>query len=92
MLADPSQPIQIDGAHGEGGGQILRTCLALSLRTGRPFQLSRVRHNRENAGRAAAPRLYPKGGSSSTVRPQCKGLTEDRARHRYDPDHAGTIR
>ena len=50
MLADSSQLIQIDGAHGEGGGQILRTCLALSLRTGRPFQLSRVRHNREKPG------------------------------------------
>ncbi|HEU4509545.1 MAG TPA: hypothetical protein VFR78_14975 [Pyrinomonadaceae bacterium] len=29
--------IAIDGSHGEGGGQIIRTSLALSLVTGKPF-------------------------------------------------------
>ena len=29
--------ITIDGSQGEGGGQILRTSLALSLVTGQPF-------------------------------------------------------
>jgi RNA 3'-terminal phosphate cyclase (ATP) len=33
----------IDGAQGEGGGQILRTALALSLVTGTPFRLERIR-------------------------------------------------
>ena len=28
-------PVEIDGSHGEGGGQILRTSLALAIVTGR---------------------------------------------------------
>ena len=32
--------IEIDGSAGEGGGQILRTALALSMCTGRPFTLT----------------------------------------------------
>ena len=35
--------IAIDGSEGEGGGQILRTALALSLVTGRPFRIERIR-------------------------------------------------
>lgn len=46
----PQAPVEIDGAYGEGGGQILRTALALSLRTGRPFHLSNVRQNRDKPG------------------------------------------
>ena len=40
----------IDGAQGEGGGQILRTALALSLVTGMPFRLERIRAGRERPG------------------------------------------
>ena len=42
--------IQIDGSHGEGGGQILRTALALSVCTGTPFRIERIRANREKGG------------------------------------------
>jgi RNA 3'-terminal phosphate cyclase (ATP) len=35
--------IAIDGSEGEGGGQILRTSLALSLVTGQPFRMERIR-------------------------------------------------
>jgi RNA 3'-terminal phosphate cyclase (ATP) len=45
--------IELDGSFGEGGGQILRTSLALSLLTGKPFHLRHVR-----AGRAK-PGLHP---------------------------------
>lgn len=38
--------IEIDGSFGEGGGQILRTSLALSLMTGKPFRLRKIRANR----------------------------------------------
>jgi RNA 3'-terminal phosphate cyclase (ATP) len=37
--------ITIDGSEGEGGGQILRTALALV--TGRPFRIERIRAGRK---------------------------------------------
>jgi RNA 3'-terminal phosphate cyclase (ATP) len=42
--------ITIDGSFGEGGGQIIRTSLALSLVTGKPFRVERVRARREKPG------------------------------------------
>lgn len=45
-----SSLVEIDGSHGEGGGQILRSALSLSLMTGRPFRMSRVRAQRAKPG------------------------------------------
>ena len=42
--------IRIDGSFGEGGGQILRTSLSLSLATGKPFRIEKVRAGRERPG------------------------------------------
>jgi len=42
--------IEIDGSVGEGGGQILRTSLALALLTGRPFHLRKIRAGRSKPG------------------------------------------
>lgn len=42
--------ISIDGAAHEGGGQILRTALALSVATGRPFSIKRIRAGRPKPG------------------------------------------
>src|SRR5215471_18558950 len=42
--------LEIDGSFGEGGGQILRTSLALSLLTGRPFRLRNIRARRPKPG------------------------------------------
>lgn len=42
--------ITIDGSQGEGGGQIVRTALALSCVTGTPVQLHRIREGRAPAG------------------------------------------
>lgn len=42
--------IELDGSFGEGGGQILRTSLALSLLTGQPFHLRNVRARRPKPG------------------------------------------
>ena len=40
----------IEGSRGEGGGQILRTALALSAITGRPLELGRIRARRAKPG------------------------------------------
>ena len=42
--------IRIDGSHGEGGGQILRTALSLSAITGRPICIERIRAGRRQPG------------------------------------------
>ena len=42
--------IEIDGSHGEGGGQMLRTSLALSMATGKPFRIFNLRANRKKPG------------------------------------------
>jgi RNA 3'-terminal phosphate cyclase (ATP) len=42
--------IRIDGSFGEGGGQILRTALGLSLATSKPFQIENIRANRQKPG------------------------------------------
>ncbi len=42
--------LEIDGAMGEGGGQVLRTALALSLCTGTPFCINNIRAGRKKPG------------------------------------------
>ncbi len=42
--------ITIDGSKGEGGGQVLRTSLALSLATGAPFRIENIRGQRPKPG------------------------------------------
>ena len=42
--------LTIDGSSGEGGGQILRTALALSLVTQQPFRIQNIRAGRQKPG------------------------------------------
>lgn len=42
--------VLIDGSEGEGGGQVLRTALGLSLVTGTPFRIARIRGRRSRPG------------------------------------------
>jgi RNA 3'-terminal phosphate cyclase (ATP) len=42
--------IELDGSTGEGGGQILRTSLALSMITGQAFRIRNIRANRQPPG------------------------------------------
>ncbi|MEE9391735.1 MAG: RNA 3'-terminal phosphate cyclase [Planctomycetota bacterium] len=46
----PKQEIVLDGSAGEGGGQVLRSALGLSLVTGRPFRIDKIRANRKKPG------------------------------------------
>ena len=43
---------EIDGSYGEGGGQLLRTAVALAAITGRPVHLRNIRAKRSNPGLA----------------------------------------
>ena len=42
--------IEIDGSMGEGGGQIIRTALALSVVTGKGFSVRNIRAGRKKPG------------------------------------------
>lgn len=42
--------VKIDGASGEGGGQILRSALSLSIRTGQAFHIRGIRAGRSKPG------------------------------------------
>ncbi len=49
-MNDMDKMILIDGSQGEGGGQILRTSLALSMLTGAPFRMEKIRARRPRPG------------------------------------------
>lgn len=42
--------VTLDGSEGEGGGQVLRTSLALSMLTGRPLHINHIRARRAKPG------------------------------------------
>jgi RNA 3'-terminal phosphate cyclase (ATP) len=42
--------IELDGSQGEGGGQVLRTSLTLSMITGQPVRIVNIRANRSKPG------------------------------------------
>jgi RNA 3'-terminal phosphate cyclase (ATP) len=49
-MSSTSNLITIDGSQGEGGGQVLRTALTLSLITGRPLRMNHIRAKRKKPG------------------------------------------
>ena len=48
--SESEEIITLDGEYGEGGGQILRTALALSMLTKKSFKIVNIRKNRPNPG------------------------------------------
>lgn len=60
--------IEIDGSEGEAGGQVLRTALALSSITGKPFKITNIRAKRPNPGLAPQHLM-----ASKAVRNVCRG-------------------
>ena len=47
---NPQSAITIDGSHGEGGGQILRTTLALAAICQQPVEIHSIRAGRKKPG------------------------------------------
>ncbi|MCZ7392829.1 MAG: RNA 3'-terminal phosphate cyclase [Candidatus Methanoperedens sp.] len=45
--------MKLDGSYGEGGGQILRTAVALSAVTGKPLEINNIRRTRPKPGLSA---------------------------------------
>ncbi len=66
--------LTIDGANGEGGGQILRTSLSLALLTGRPVRFTNIRARRDPPG--LRPQHLKAVEAAVTL---CRGLAEGAA-------------
>jgi RNA 3'-terminal phosphate cyclase (ATP) len=50
MFQGPSSIVRIDGAYGEGGGQLVRTAVALSALTGQTVRIDNIRAGRSEPG------------------------------------------
>lgn len=94
--------IEVDGSTGEGGGQLLRTAVALSALSGLPIRVARIRAGRPNPGLAhqhvaaveavaalsgAEVEGLEPGSAEITFRPG--PLTG--GRHRFDVGTAGSV-
>jgi RNA 3'-phosphate cyclase len=70
--------VEIDGSLGEGGGQVLRTSLSLSVLTGRPVRLTRIRARRAKPGlRAQHLKAVEAAGAVSRARIEGAALGSD---------------
>src|SRR5438552_5687901 len=71
--------LELDGSFGEGGGQILRTSLALSLITGKAFHLRNVRAGRPKPGLQPQHLMSVRAAAAvgrAAVRGDSKGSTD----------------
>jgi RNA 3'-terminal phosphate cyclase (ATP) len=76
--------IEIDGSHGEGGGQLVRTAVALSALSGRPLRLRNVRANRARPG-LAAQHLAAVRAVAALCNARCEGLELRAPAFSFDP-------
>jgi RNA 3'-phosphate cyclase len=65
--------IEVDGAYGEGGGQLLRTAVALSALTGKALRLANVRAGRPRPG-LAPQHLAAVRAVAAACGARCEGL------------------
>lgn len=64
MDVEDNMVVHIDGSQGEGGGQVLRTSLALSILTGKPFAMERIRAGRKKPGLARQHMMCVEGAAA----------------------------
>ncbi len=94
--------LEIDGSHGEGGGQLTRMAMALAAITGRPIHLQNIRARRPKPGLAAQHLTALKAVaalSGGELEGAALGATEVRFRpgrigggdYRFDVGTAGSI-
>jgi RNA 3'-terminal phosphate cyclase (ATP) len=76
--------IDLDGSLGEGGGQILRTSLALSLLTGRPFRLFNIRAGRAKPG-LQPQHLMSVRAAAATGQAKMRGASRDSTDLVFEP-------
>ena len=93
MSTMTSRLIEIDGSFGEGGGQIIRSSLSLSVITGKSFRITDIRSGRRNPGLRAQHLAAVEASakiSRATVEGAFMGSTE--LRFRPGPIQSGRYR
>ncbi|MFV5215029.1 RNA 3'-terminal phosphate cyclase [Azonexus caeni] len=76
--------IELDGSRGEGGGQILRTALSLSMITGIPFAIERIRAGRKKPG-LLRQHLTAVQAAAQVCGAEVEGATPGSQRLRFKP-------
>ena len=84
-----SNLVVLDGSEGEGGGQVLRSALALSLITGKAFRLENVRGGRKPPG-LKAQHLTCVMGAATVGAAQVEGAELGSRRVEFHPGQVST--
>jgi RNA 3'-terminal phosphate cyclase (ATP) len=88
---DPAATVHINGSLGEGGGQVLRTALSLSILTGRPVSLTKIRARRAKPGlRAQHLKAVEAAAVVSRARVRGAALGSDTLQFEPQKIHAGS--
>jgi RNA 3'-phosphate cyclase len=81
--------IEIDGSEGEGGGQVLRSSLALSLLTGKSFHLANIRARRRPKPGLQAQHLTSVRSAAAIGQAKVRGASLNSSDLVFEP---GTVR